>query len=469
MQSPRAGLRPRQGGATLLLGDIRKAQEWAGERACGPEGFANDEIARAATSSASAPASSAPPPSAAGRAPLVSHQPCICIHQHDGARGQVNGVVAVKWAGEDRAVSGEERTLFEDVCEAVGIALAQADLVKAAQAAARAKADFLSVVTHEMRTPMQAVLGLTDLMLGCNPARPSRVLQIIRSSAQALVDLVGEVLDASALERGGRLLITTGPFDLRACAQDVMDLMWPVTASKNSRFSSSSMHEGTPRFIVSTRPHPAGRAPPSRTFAHRTASDRCPRAVMINLVGNAAKVSEAGGRVVVEVLRPRRAPVPAPAALPQRRPELGARPGSRWRPRAARALTAATSSASPSPARRPSPRPPAAALGLRLSDERLCRARRRGAGISDEDQQKLFAFFTQLDASKSRRYHGTGLGLFISMNIARALEGGIALVSTPGSGSTFAFTFRAEPAPPADDLRPLPVPSSPALRSPRPG
>eukprot|EP00741_Cyanophora_paradoxa_P023773 tig00021621_g22962.t1 len=159
----------------------------------------------------------------------------------------------------------------------------------------------------------------------------------------------------------------------------------PVTATKNVSLQLL-MHEGTPRFIVSDK----GRI----------------RQVMINLVGNAAKVSEAGGRVVVEV-----------------EAEGCAGPGGRHLFRIA--------------------------------------ATDAGPGISDEDQQKLFAFFTQLDASKSRRYHGTGLGLFISMNIARALEGGIALVSTPGSGSTFAFTFRAEPAPPADDLRPLPVPPRP--------
>eukprot|EP00741_Cyanophora_paradoxa_P007569 tig00001155_g7321.t1 len=78
-----------------------------------------------------------------------------------------------------------------------------------------------------------------------------------------------------------------------------------------------------------------------------------------------------------------------------------------------------------------------------------------GAGIAEADQRRLFTFFTQLDSTKSRRHRGTGLGLFISLHIAQGLGGGMEVLSTPGTGSTFAFTFRAAVVEAADPLLPL--------------
>lgn len=94
-----------------------------------------------------------------------------------------------------------------------------------AEAASRAKDDFLAMMSHEIRTPMNGVLGLVEV-IGTTPLNPdqAQMLGMIQDSASALLQILDDLLDYSKIE-AGRLSIESAPIDLRELVDNAVGLL----------------------------------------------------------------------------------------------------------------------------------------------------------------------------------------------------------------------------------------------------
>jgi len=150
----------------------------------------------------------------------------------------------------------------------------QAAARERAEAASEAKSRFLATVSHEVRTPLNGILGLADLLqdTGLNAEQLSYV-EAIRTSGTALASLIDEILDFSTIE-AGKLTLTQERFDLPRLVEGVVELLAPRAQGKGLEIAAS-IADSVPQWVVGD---------PARL-----------RQILINLAGNGVKFTDAGG------------------------------------------------------------------------------------------------------------------------------------------------------------------------------
>ncbi|HYO78122.1 MAG TPA: ATP-binding protein [Thermoanaerobaculia bacterium] len=219
----------------------------------------------------------------------------------------------------------------------------------------RIKSQFLANVTHELRSPVNAIIELAELMrMAAEQGYVAQVrdrLTLLMSSATSLRSVITNMLDLSKIE-AGRMKVFVETFDVVPLLHEVAE---------------------TTRVLLGSRPVEVIVSAESRSVTMSSDPVKL-RQIVLNLASNAAKFTERG-----------------------------------------QILIAQTSTDS--------------TISIAVSDT--------GIGIAEEDLQKLFIAFSQIEEAQTKSHQGTGLGLAITKELAQMLGGRVVVTSQPGQGSTF--------------------------------
>ncbi|MBT4837051.1 MAG: response regulator [Methylococcales bacterium] len=233
------------------------------------------------------------------------------------------------------------------------------DAKRIAEDSVRIKAEFLANMSHEIRTPMNGLLGMIDLTLSTELDEHQReYLEVADESGKVLLALVNDILDLSKIEAGKDLSIIKSSFNLREILENSLSAFSEPAFKKHIELCLDYPCHKTEYFI-----HDAGRI----------------KQIILNLVGNAVKFTEAGS-IVINIKK-----------------TIVSDDFSR--------------------------------LKIEVKDT--------GIGIPDHVQKTIFQAFTQADGSTTRIYGGTGLGLTLCQKYLTLMDGEIGVESVEKQGSTF--------------------------------
>ncbi|WP_449419109.1 ATP-binding response regulator [Phormidium nigroviride] len=277
--------------------------------------------------------------------------------------------------------------LAQDVTEeqlvAKELAAKNADLIQLN----RLKDEFLACISHELKTPLTAVLGLSSLLkdraIGELNDRQARYAKLIHQSGRHLMTVVNDILDLTRMETGQMELIVE-PVQIAAVCdrafegakllQQQEDKPTAARDDPTSRDSISGKSESQIDFTLEIEPE----------LVHIVADELRLRQMLVNLLSNALKFTAAGAAIGLKV--------------------------NHWE----------------------------GWIAFTVWDT--------GIGIPADKQHLIFQKFQQLESPLTRRFQGTGLGLVLTQRLARLHGGDVSFISSEGQGSQ--FTLLLPPCPP---------------------
>lgn len=284
----------------------------------------------------------------------------IVYHMMDN--GQYSGSILFMGMDEKILDNETEAKIFDEMASIIQnrVNIQRHDM------SAQAKSDFLARMSHEIRTPMNGIIGMTEVALRPGQSEDKRIecLKKIDSASGYLLGILNDILDMSKIE-SGKMKLVLGKCSVPSMIDNIISIMDAKMNEKDIQFEQEV------------------------TLQHKWfyGDELRLNQVLVNLLSNAAKYSNAGGHVKLTVR------------------ETEVDDGS-------------------------------SDIYFEVRDD--------GIGIPENKQQLIFQRFEQADDSASARKQGTGLGLAISNRLVHMMNSDIKLESQPGVGSIFSFTVKLE-------------------------
>ncbi|MDY7021938.1 MAG: ATP-binding protein [Cyanobacteriota bacterium] len=316
---------------------------------------------------------------------------CVCSlpNRHERVWQFLRQPLRGDWA---RSLSSEQPQFWiviaQDITEqhrvAQELAAKNADLVHLN----RLKDEFLACISHELKTPLTAVLGLSSLLkdqaLGSLNDRQARYAQLIHRSGRHLMMVVNDILDLTRMETG-QLELIPEPVNIRAVCERAFEMALqhqsntasPQKTSASTPSTVSDSAASTPaqeRFILEIEPN----------LETIVADELRLRQMLVNLLSNALKFTSDDSEIGLQVNH-----------------------WENW-------------------------------IGFTVWD--------KGIGIPEDKQHLIFQKFQQLESPLTRKFEGTGLGLVLTQRLARLHGGDVSFISKHNQGSQ--FTLLLPPSPP---------------------